>query len=90
MSLIRGLKCLRPCPKCLVPRTELSNLTKTHEIRTASQTSRILCEAATKNATDREDLLKAHGLRPVKVSGYKHILRRYITLTQYRGTEHIS
>lgn len=68
MALIRGLRGLCPCPKCLVPKDELSDLSKTYEIRTTEATMQILTEARTKNATDKEDALKKHGLRDVNVS----------------------
>lgn len=67
MTLIRGLRGLRPCPKCLIPKEALSDLSQDHELRTAAKTSQLLEEVANMSVGNREEKLKAQGLRPVKV-----------------------
>ena len=67
MALIRGLRGLCPCPKCLVLKDQLSDLTQRHENRTAQKIRNLLNEVATLSATDREKQLKQQGLRDVKV-----------------------
>ncbi|KZP04009.1 hypothetical protein FIBSPDRAFT_904596 [Athelia psychrophila] len=66
MTLIRGLRGLRPCPKCLIPKEALSDLSQDHELRTAAKTSQLLEEVANMSVGNREEKLKAQGLRPVK------------------------
>lgn len=70
MALIRGLKGLFPCPICLVPRDEQSNLSiaRTFELRTQTG-SQNLVERALSSATlaEAEIILKEQSLRPVQV-----------------------
>jgi hypothetical protein len=68
MALIRGLKGLCPCPKCLVPKDQLSDLTKTHDLRTVEGVRDLFIEAAALGAVDKDNLLKMQGLRDVQVS----------------------
>lgn len=68
MALIRGLRGLCPCPKCLVPKDQLSDLSQVYDLRTAKGTQYLLDEAAELIQADKEDLLKSHGLRNVQVS----------------------
>ena len=67
ISLIRGAKGKFPCPICLVPLEELSNIAKNFKLRTTLDMKEIYETAQTLNATNSEDLLKAHGLHDVKV-----------------------
>ncbi|KAI6143422.1 hypothetical protein BKA82DRAFT_4331282 [Pisolithus tinctorius] len=63
MSLIRGTKSKRPCPVCLVPLEDLSQLAKsfpTHTIRQAKEALAIYQEKKSAG----EPILKALGLRP--------------------------
>lgn len=69
MALIRGLKCLLPCPKCYVPNKNLIDFTRYDRPHTAAETTSVLNKLPTlRNAEAREDLLKNHGLRNVVVS----------------------
>lgn len=69
MTLIRGLRGKKPCPKCLVPADQLvSHLLQTHEKRTSAKSQAIMVEAARMTAEAREKLLKDNGLRYVEVS----------------------
>lgn len=67
MSLIRGVQCKRPCPVCLVPLNELSDLSKTFAIRTAKDAQDALV-IYRRSKTQGEELLKSLGLRAVEVS----------------------
>jgi len=68
MALIRGVKANYPCPVCLVPKEELSNLSKTYELRTTAGMQGIWSAAQEMNATQREQHLREHGLRDVQVA----------------------
>ncbi|KAG2056809.1 hypothetical protein BDR06DRAFT_988418 [Suillus hirtellus] len=59
MLLIRGIKCLWPCPVCLVPHDELLNTLKCYPPQTATQPQ----EVAT--AEEKEEKLKEYGLRDI-------------------------
>ncbi|KAJ7573387.1 hypothetical protein C8J56DRAFT_1066092 [Mycena floridula] len=66
VNLTRGTNSLHPYFKCLALNTELSDLDITFTPRTAGETLRILNQVnslALKG--DQEDLLKAHGMRPI-------------------------
>lgn len=67
MALIRGEKGLYPCPICLVPRSQQSDLSTFHTLRTADHTKSIYEAGLTLTAADREELLKSEGLRNVVV-----------------------
>ena len=68
MALIRGLRCLCPCPKCYVPWDQLSDLSTEHKLRTAEITACILEQVAALSADEGDQLLKEHGLRNAHVS----------------------
>jgi hypothetical protein len=68
MALIRGEKGLFPCPICLVPRDEQSDLSKLHPLRTAEQTRSAYETGLELTAADCDELLKSKGLRNVEVS----------------------
>jgi hypothetical protein len=76
MSLIRGAQCKCLCPVCLVPHEELSDLTKTHAIRSAKDTQAAL-DVYQQSKSQGEALLKALGLRAVAVS---HIFQFYYSI----------
>jgi hypothetical protein len=68
MTLIRGVQGLYPCPVCLIPWDQQSDLSVRHVLRTAEQTQGILREAdAAQTREAAEELLKDYGLRDVKV-----------------------
>jgi hypothetical protein len=67
MALIRGEKGLYPCPICLVPSDQQSNLSRFHTLRTAVHTQEIYEAGLKLKATEREELLKSEGLRNVAV-----------------------
>lgn len=67
MTLIRGLQSYAPCLVCLVPGDELSDFSKTYELRTKEKMMEIYQEAQKLNATLKEVLLKKYGLRDVEV-----------------------
>ncbi|KAI0073421.1 hypothetical protein K474DRAFT_1677885 [Panus rudis PR-1116 ss-1] len=66
MTLIRGFNGLRPCPVCLVPATELSNLSATYPFRTADEVQELLASAAEEGTEEREAMLKDQGLRNIQ------------------------
>ena len=66
MALIRGGKSKFPCPICLVPHTQMSDGSK-HGLRTTEDMQRVLDEAQRMPSKEREEHLKAYGLRNVKV-----------------------
>ncbi|KAF8812136.1 hypothetical protein BYT27DRAFT_7221243 [Phlegmacium glaucopus] len=66
IALIRGINSKFPCPICLVPGNELTNLTDKFALRTTETMKKVHDEAQLLNATEREQLLKDHGLRNVK------------------------
>ncbi|KAI6017728.1 hypothetical protein BKA83DRAFT_4058855 [Pisolithus microcarpus] len=65
MTLIRGTKCKRPCPICLVPLEKLWDLSKTYETRTVKQHKEALAAYEIKKSVG-EKKLKSLGLRPIK------------------------
>jgi hypothetical protein len=66
MALIRGLRGLCPCPKCLVPKDQLSDLTVRHEARTGKGVHELV--GSDLAAGEKDELLKAQGLRDIEVS----------------------
>jgi hypothetical protein len=67
MALIRGLRGLCPCPKCLVPKDQLSDLTQHHLLRTGQGVKDLFVEAANLGAVDKDNLLKEQGLHDIEV-----------------------
>jgi len=67
MALIRGEKGHYPCPICLVPRDQQSNLLRFHTLRTAAHTQEIYETGLKLTAMEREELLKSESLRNVAV-----------------------
>lgn len=67
MALIRGLKGLCPCPKCLIPQDKLSDFTQKYDLRTAESTQKSFEEAKSLGVTAKQEFLKQYGLRNVAV-----------------------
>ncbi|KAG1838310.1 hypothetical protein F4604DRAFT_1997251 [Suillus subluteus] len=66
ISLIRGIKCLWPCPVCLVPHDELLNILKCYPPQTSTHSQEVLKAARAKaTAEEKEEKLKEYGLRDV-------------------------
>ena len=67
MALIRGVKCLFPCPRCLIPQAKQGSLSSA-PLRTVASTRAIIQEAREQqHAQEKEEILKAAGLRNVDV-----------------------
>ncbi|THU95745.1 hypothetical protein K435DRAFT_819621 [Dendrothele bispora CBS 962.96] len=67
IALIRGFMGLCPCPKCLVPKEQLSNLTLKPQLRTQHSTERLMTQVRSQSRQDaKEEILKKYGLRPVE------------------------
>ncbi|KAG1742470.1 hypothetical protein EDB19DRAFT_1827677 [Suillus lakei] len=89
MSLIRGVQCKCPCPVCLIPLDELSDLSKTFATRTAKDTQDALAVYKC-SKTQGEELLKSLGLCAVRVHGGiggKHLLEELKTIISNLGCE---
>jgi len=68
MALIRGVGSLVPCPRCLIPDHELGRPGASAPLRTADRTKTVIQEARKERyAKDKEEVLKAAGLRDVDV-----------------------
>jgi hypothetical protein len=67
MALTRGVNGHFPCPVCLVPNAEQSDLDKTYPLRTAEGSKALVEESLALNASNQESLLKTQSLRPVMV-----------------------
>src|SRR6266704_3527919 len=67
MALICGEKGHYPCPICLIPWYEQSNLSKTHTLHTAEHTIEIYKTGLDLTAAECEALLKSEGLHNVEV-----------------------
>ena len=59
-----------PCPICLVPNTELSDLTKTWPERDPNKVRAIITKVAQlpSEKENTEKILQAQGLRPIEVT----------------------
>ncbi|KAG2037928.1 hypothetical protein BDR03DRAFT_981931 [Suillus americanus] len=63
MSLIQGIKCLWPCPVCLVPHDELMNTLECYPYQTSAQFQEVLQAAwAKQTAKEKEEKMKEYGL----------------------------
>lgn len=68
MALIRGVKCLFPCPRCLIPESEQGDVSASAPLRTTVSTKAVIQRAREqRRAGDREEILKGSGLRDVDV-----------------------
>ncbi|PBK62835.1 hypothetical protein ARMSODRAFT_990404 [Armillaria solidipes] len=65
MTLTRGVRAHYPCPVCLVPLSNLSDLSINYPLRTTESMKEIYERAYLLSAEKAEDLLKLHGLRKV-------------------------
>jgi hypothetical protein len=81
MALIRGEKGLHPCPICLVPHDQQSNLSTSYALRTEAHTREIYEAGQTLTSAEREELFKSEGLRNVSVRK-KHMMS-HLTLTKF-------
>ena len=68
MSLIRGLGGHLPCPICLAPKEQLSDVLSTWPLRDVAQTQNLLKSARALNNSQQEHLLSKYGLRDIDVS----------------------
>jgi hypothetical protein len=84
MTLIRGNQGLYPCPVCLIPWDQLSDLSVHHPLRTAEQTQGLLMEADELGRDEAEDLLKDYGLRHLKVISLQLLARFLLTVPRTR------
>lgn len=77
MALIRGVKCLFPCPQCLIPKAKQGSLSSA-PLRTVAGTRAVIQEAREKrHAGDKEEVLKAAGLRDVDVIYFLVLVLHY-------------
>lgn len=69
MTLIRGTGSMCPCPTCLIPKDQLSDLSVIVTKRTTSAMKEIYDHAkANLNKTQQDERFKEFGLRGVQVS----------------------
>lgn len=69
MALTRGVMSNFPCPVCLVPRSELYDLSKKYELRTTETMQAVYQEAKdARLMAEGEQILKSRGLRRVEVT----------------------
>ncbi|KAG6834983.1 hypothetical protein H0H93_005922, partial [Arthromyces matolae] len=67
ITLIRGVMSLKPCPKCLVSKDDLWDIGHISKLRTSQDSQKCLDKAnKAKTKKDKEEILKAQGLRPVE------------------------
>lgn len=78
--MIRGVNSNFPCPICLVPGKELSDLSKVHPLRTTDTMRAVLASTVNMNAGQKEEVLKGFGLRDIEVS--------YVALFQLKTGTH--
>ena len=81
MCLIRGTNGLCPCPWCLVPAEEQSNLSQKYPLRQVEGTKSIVIDESL--AFSRKDeMLKSQGIRPLSVSNHDfiHYKAKYLLL----------
>ncbi|KAJ3509094.1 hypothetical protein NLJ89_g5404 [Agrocybe chaxingu] len=67
MALIRGLNSKAPCPICLVPDGQLTDLSIDFPLRTVEEMQNIFNDAQELNKGMAEELMKSYGLRNIKV-----------------------
>ena len=68
MALTWGSRAKRPCPVCLAPLEELSDISRTWQARTVEHTQQIIKKAKALKKTAGEKLLSEFGIRNVEVS----------------------
>ena len=80
MALIRGVKSIAPCPRCLITHEDLWNPSLQALLRTSAGTQATFEEVKREKLVGKkEEILKSVGLRDVEVS-YNH-LHSVCTLT---------
>lgn len=68
MALTRGTNGHFPCPRCLVPKEEQSDLSKLYKLRTADDSKALVMRALKEKSATKQDLItKTQSLRPVVV-----------------------
>ena len=67
MALTRGSNGYAPCPVCVVPFNELSDLSKTSKLRDTESHKRDIDVSNYDTLAEREEKLKELGLRPIEV-----------------------
>jgi hypothetical protein len=82
MALIRGVGSLFPCPRCLIPELKQGEPSASAPLQTEAGTRATLEEArGKKRAGDKEDILKAAGLRDVDVRPHFYYYCSILLLT---------
>ena len=80
MSLIRGVKCLHPCPRCLIGADQQGDASARAPARTAADTQAVIQDTWQQRfVKDKEETLKSAGLRDVDVQYF--IIRFLLLLT---------
>jgi hypothetical protein len=68
MALTRGVNGKHPCPVCLVPQAEQSNLGQSHPLQTAEGSKALVTKALKETTAAGQDrITKEQSLRPVMV-----------------------
>ena len=76
MALIRGVGSLFPCPRCLISEVKQGDPSASAPLRTAADTRATILEARGKQLVgEKEDVLKAAGLRDVDVRPFSYYNR---------------
>jgi hypothetical protein len=70
MAAIRGINSHFPCPTCLVPKDKLSSLSSEFPLRTTETMEAVYTSVEGATVGERNEALKAVGLRNVKVCHY--------------------
>jgi hypothetical protein len=82
MALIQGVGSLFPCPQCLIPELKQGEPSVSVPLQTEAGTRATLEEARGKErAGDKEDILKAAGLRDVDVRPHFYYYCSILLLT---------
>jgi len=74
MALIRGGKCLFPCPICVVPQAQLANISCLWPKRSQEETEPLVENAVNNHSKDAAEDLKNQSLRPVRVEFLRHYI----------------
>ena len=71
MACNRGVKAKFPCPVCMVPKDQLSDLTQTFQHRSNEISKKLVGEAARfTTKSEKNAFLKQFGLRAVEVTHF--------------------
>lgn len=75
MALIRGINSRYPCPVCLVPAEDLSNISKVYPLRTTEKMKEVYETAQmAETMAAKEAVLKDYGLRDIEVGSLKILI----------------